>query len=76
MAHVIIQSKEHRFIPECEIYVGDGLSGSFVDADYRMAGAGANISNAAKQINTYGIGTFVKIRFNRRPEKTTQNPCA
>jgi hypothetical protein len=41
-------AKEHRFVPECEIYVGDGITGSFEDADYRMAGAGTSITNAPK----------------------------
>lgn len=70
VAHVIIMAKEHRFIPECEVYIGDGLTGSFDDATYRLAGKGISIPNAPKQINTYGIGTYVKIRFHKRPEKT------
>jgi len=31
-------AKEDRFIPEVELFIGDGLSGSFVDVDFRRAG--------------------------------------
>ena len=61
VAHVIIMAKENRFIPECEIFVGDGISGSFDDVDYRLAGAAISITNAPKQIDCYGIGSYIKI---------------
>ena len=48
VAHVIIMAKENRFIPECEIYVGDGISGSFDDVDYRLAGTAISITSAPK----------------------------
>jgi hypothetical protein len=38
IAHIILMSKEDRFIPEIEIHIGDGMSGSFLDVDYRLAG--------------------------------------
>jgi hypothetical protein len=28
-------AKEDRFIPEVEILIGDGMSGSFMDVDFR-----------------------------------------
>ena len=31
IAHVILMAKEDRFIPEVEILIGDGVSGSFMD---------------------------------------------
>lgn len=31
-------SKEEKFIPEVEILIGDGMSGSFIDVEYRLAG--------------------------------------
>jgi hypothetical protein len=34
----MVLSKENRSIPECEVYIGDGLTGSFYDAEYRHAG--------------------------------------
>ena len=35
IAHIVIMAKENRFIPECEILIGDGMSGSFADVTYR-----------------------------------------
>jgi hypothetical protein len=36
--NILIVSKENRSIPECEVYAGDGFTGSFADCDYRHAG--------------------------------------
>lgn len=36
---------------------------------------GFNISTAAKQIDTLGIGSFIKIVFKSAPPKTNKNPC-
>lgn len=41
-------AKEYWFIPECEIYIGDGISGSFDDVEYRLAGKALSITNAPK----------------------------
>lgn len=38
VAHVIVMAKEDRFIPAVEVHIGDGVSGSFMDVDYRLAG--------------------------------------
>jgi len=67
-------AKDDRFIPECEIHIGDGIAGSFVDAEYRVGGIGEQISSAPKQINTFGIGGYVKIVFTKQPAKTVKNP--
>ena len=56
-------AKENRFIPRVEIQIGDGISGSFEDVEYRLGNVGENITTAPKQINTYGIGSFIKIVF-------------
>lgn len=48
VAHLILMAKEDRYIPEVEVYVGDGLSGSFLDVEYRRAGTGFNIVHASK----------------------------
>lgn len=74
IAHVILMAKEDRFIPECEILIGDGISGSFIDAEYRVGGIGEQISNVPKQINTFGIGGYIKIVFTKQPAKTVKNP--
>mmetsp|Transcript_30234 Transcript_30234/g.34616 ORF Transcript_30234/g.34616 Transcript_30234/m.34616 type:complete len:441 (+) Transcript_30234:175-1497(+) len=74
IAHVILMAKENRFIPQCEILIGDGISGSFVDAEYRVGGIGEQITNVPKQINTFGIGSYVKVVFTKQPSKTVKNP--
>ena len=35
---------------------------------------GMSISTSPKQINTLGIGTFIKIVFTKPPPKTNKNP--
>jgi hypothetical protein len=41
-------AKENRFIPEVEIHIGDGISGSFSDVTYRLAGKSEGISLVPK----------------------------
>jgi len=31
IAHIVMMAKDDRFIPEVEVYIGDGISGSFLD---------------------------------------------
>jgi len=38
IAHIVMMAKDDRFIPEVEVYIGDGISGSFLDVEYRFAG--------------------------------------
>ena len=38
IAHLILMAKEDRFLPEVEVWIGDGVSGSFLDVEYRLAG--------------------------------------
>mmetsp|Transcript_14301 Transcript_14301/g.10347 ORF Transcript_14301/g.10347 Transcript_14301/m.10347 type:complete len:155 (-) Transcript_14301:1555-2019(-) len=67
-------AKENRFIPEVEAYIGDGMSGSFQDVEYRHAGQCSSISTSVKQMDTLGIGTYVKLVFTKPPPKTNKNP--
>ena len=74
MQHILIISKEDRSIPECEIYVGDGLSGTFNDCPYRHAGSGSHIFGAQpKQFPLFGIGNFIKIVFTKQPDREGKN---
>ena len=67
-------TKEDRSIPECEIYIGDGISGSVLDCEYRHAGRAENIrASTPMQFNVFGIGNFVKIVFNKQPERVGKN---
>jgi len=36
--HIAIATKPDKNIPEVEFHIGDGLSGSFLDVEYRLAG--------------------------------------
>ena len=67
-------AKEDRFIPECEVQIGDGMAGSWLDVDYRLAGTGLNITTAPKQVDTLGIGTYIKLVFKKKPPSSNRNP--
>jgi len=36
--YCVMASKQDKNIPEIEFHIGDGLAGSFLDVEYRMAG--------------------------------------
>ena len=72
--HLLVVSKEDRSIPECQVYAGDGFSGSFHDCDYRHAGVIRNVHGKnPKQFNLFGIGNYLKLVFNKQPEKEGKN---
>lgn len=74
LQHIVMVSKRDRAIPECEVYVGDGLSGSFYDCDYRNAGVCYGVEGVAPgQFNVFGIGNFVKLVFPRPPRREGKN---
>lgn len=74
LQHVMILSKENRSIPECEVYVGDGLTGSFYDADYRHAGTIKDVGfTKPKQFTVFGIGNFLKLVFTKQPKREGKN---
>ena len=39
MEFVLVASKEDKNAPEIEFHIGDGLAGSWMDVDYRLAGS-------------------------------------
>jgi hypothetical protein len=70
----LIISKEDRSIPECQFYLGDGLSGTFSDCPYRFAGSGSHIiEESPKQFPLFGIGNFLKIVFTKQPDRVGKN---
>lgn len=75
IAHLVVSAKEDRFVPEIEVLIGDGPGGTYMDMEYRQAGVGYNIATAAKQVDTLGIGSYIKVIFKRPPPKTSKNPC-
>lgn len=36
--HVVFATKHDKNVPELEFQIGDGMSGSFLDVEYRVAG--------------------------------------
>lgn len=38
LEHIVMSAKNDKNIPEVEFHIGDGLSGSFLDVQYRLAG--------------------------------------
>jgi centrosomal protein CEP104 len=74
--YVIINSKDHLHIPAAEVLIGDGLSGSFLDATYRLAGQISNISERIIQAKVTGIGSYLKLIFKERPNRSGLNPYA
>lgn len=74
LSHLAIASKPERNIPEIEVQVGDGLYGSFVDAEYHFAGKCENITHQLKQVPVRGIGSFLKFVFTKKPKGTPNNP--
>lgn len=72
--HIIIISKEDRAIPDCDFFIGDGISGSFNDCPYRHAGHGSDIEGAKpRQFSIFGIGNFLKIVFNKKASQEGRN---
>lgn len=61
-------------IPEIEFFIGDGLSGSFLDAEYRLAGKTEFIYNKLEQLPLQGIGNYLKIKILSAPKKNADNP--
>src|SRR5574343_2009322 len=50
-SYIVLQTKTNRIIPDVEVHIGDGLVGSFEDAEYSLAGKGYNITASPCQIS-------------------------
>lgn len=74
VSHILISAKPERNLPTLQIQLGDGLYGSFVDANYHEAGRAEAITDLFKQIPCYGIGSFVKLIIAKAPVPSAQNP--
>lgn len=73
-SYIVLQTKLNRVIPDVEVHVGDGLVGSFEDAEYTLAGKGYNITASPSQISVNGIGSFLKLVFLTKPKASPNNP--
>jgi len=67
LSHLLVSAKADRHIPRLEIQIGDGLYGSFLDAEYHHAGKAEAINNQYKQVPCIGMGSFIKIIIPDRP---------
>jgi hypothetical protein len=74
MKFLILRSKVGKPIQEVEIYLADGVTGNFTDADYRKVSRARNITEEGLTIKIDGIGTFIKLRFTKPSMKTQNNP--
>lgn len=74
--YLILESKNHYHIPHVEMFQGDGLSGSFMDVDYRKSGEARDINETIVQTKCYGIGSYLKLVFDERPNRSGLNPYA
>ncbi|KAL4438288.1 hypothetical protein ABPG74_009711 [Tetrahymena malaccensis] len=72
--HILLCCKPDKGIPVVEFYIGDGLNGGFLDAEYRLAGKADFIQNLPKQIKLMGIGNYLKIRIPKPSGRNPQNP--
>ena len=72
---MLIVAKTNRTITECEVYSGDGHSGSFHDCEWRHSGTISNVkSTGTHQFNLFGIGNYLKLVFTKEGERDTKNP--
>jgi len=74
LEYVLIASKKSLGAKHVQILMGDGLSGSFMDVNYQMAGEVKALSNVPVKVKCYGIGSFIKLVFKDEPERTQANP--
>lgn len=44
---ILIASKTDKNAQKVEFHIGDGLAGSWMDADYRLAGTAVSLTNTA-----------------------------
>jgi len=73
LEYIILACKPNMSYNGIKLYIGDGLSGSFLDVNYREAGETKEIKELPIKIKVYGIGSFIKIVFPQAPEKTEKN---
>lgn len=73
-SYILLSSKPGKTIPDLEVYIGDGLYGSFLDAEYHMGGKAYNITQQPFQVAVRGIGSYLKLVFPTKPKTNASNP--
>eukprot|EP00826_Nyctotherus_ovalis_P010056 TRINITY_DN1266_c0_g4_i1.p1 TRINITY_DN1266_c0_g4~~TRINITY_DN1266_c0_g4_i1.p1 ORF type:complete len:614 (-),score=114.70 TRINITY_DN1266_c0_g4_i1:560-2401(-) len=74
LEYIFIASKKLLEAKRVQILIGDGLSGSFADVNYQVAGEIKAFTSTPVKVKCYGIGSFVKLVFEDAPERTQANP--
>lgn len=74
LEYILIASKKSLEAKRVQILIGDGLSGSFADVNYQVAGEAKALTSTPTRVKCYGIGSFVKLVFEDAPERTQANP--
>jgi centrosomal protein CEP104 len=73
-SYIIISTKPDKLIPELEIYIGDGIYGSFLDAEYHFGGKAYHLTPQNTQVPVSGIGIYIKFLFVTKPKLGPNNP--
>ena len=72
--YVILRAKINRPIPEVILYMGDGVTGSYNDCEFRKLANIVGINEEGSTIKVDGIGNYFKLVFTKQPKKTLENP--
>ena len=73
-SYIVLSTKPNKLIPDVEVQIGDGVYGSFLDAEYHIGGRATSISSQPHQIPVSGIGSYLKLVFTTKPKATANNP--
>lgn len=73
-SYILLSTKPYKLIPDVEVWIGDGVYGSFLDAEYHFAGKACGITSQPLQIPVSGIGSYVKLLFPTKPKPSVNNP--
>ena len=73
-SYILLATKPNKLIPEVEVQIGDGVYGSFLDAEYHYAGKSFNITPTLSQVPVSGIGSYLKLVFPTKPKPNANNP--
>ena len=72
-SYILLSTKPNKLIPDVEVYIGDGIYGSFLDAEYHLGGKAYNITPQVHQIAVTGIGSYIKLIFLTKPKANASN---
>ena len=72
--YVLLRSKVNRPSPEIILYIGDGSSGSYLDAQFRKFGTCQGLTEEGQTVRVDGIGNYIKLVFTKQARKTLENP--